>query len=71
MENFSVDEINDANRRIAAYNMAQQQFEKDVLVLLWLKAVTKFCVSNIAQNFIIFHEIDNLFFVEHKISNKN
>ena len=45
-ENYSVDEIKDANRRIADYNMAQQQFEEDVLVLLWLKA--KFCVNILA-----------------------
>lgn len=35
MENYSADEINDANRRIAAYNMAQQQFEEDDLVLFF------------------------------------
>lgn len=34
---YSADEITGANHRIAAYNMAQQQFEEDVLLLLLLK----------------------------------
>lgn len=41
MENYSVDEIMEANRRIAAYNMAQQEYEEDVLLLCLLKARKK------------------------------
>lgn len=41
MENYSVDEIIEANRRIAAYNMAQQEYEEDVLLLYLLKARKK------------------------------
>lgn len=41
MENYSVDEIIEANRRIAAYNMAQQEYEEDVLLLCLLKARKK------------------------------
>lgn len=41
MQNDVAGEINEANRRIATYNMAEQRFEEDVLVLLWLKAKKK------------------------------